>query len=364
MKEKRKIYLDNIRSITVIIVMIYHVFYLYNGVGVIGGFPVVRSLSLGDAFCTMVYPWFMILLFCISGIAARSSLKKRGAKPFLRERAIKLLVPSTLGCLVVYWIVGYIGMQMGGGIGLMPEFLIYPIAVLSGTGPLWFAQLVFLYSVMIVQIAKIDKGDRIFEKFENIGYITLLFVMPLLLWGSSQILNMPVITVYRFGIYFVSYIMGYYVLSSEKVLVKIEKLIPVTSALSVVFLVIYMILYYGENYTSDIVLKNIVTNFYAWFATLAIIGIGKKHLNRQSIVNKFINSNSYGFYVLHYMILLIIANAINSYTNLTLVAKVIVIIILEFIFTITLNEIVKRIPILRFIMLGMKGRKNEIQTNN
>ena len=33
----RKYYLDNIRWITVIIVVIYHVFYMYNAEGVLGG---------------------------------------------------------------------------------------------------------------------------------------------------------------------------------------------------------------------------------------------------------------------------------------------------------------------------------------
>ena len=145
MNEKRKLYLDNIRTITIIIVMVYHVFYLFNGVGVLGGFSVEKSLLLGYAFCTLVYPWFMFLLFCISGIAARFSLKKRGTKKFLKERAIKLLIPSTLGCFVIFWIVGYINIKISGGLDYIPGFLIYPISVLSGSGPLWFVHLVFVY---------------------------------------------------------------------------------------------------------------------------------------------------------------------------------------------------------------------------
>ena len=62
MDNTRRIYLDNIRWITVCIVVIYHVIYMYNGVqpfGVIGPF---KEEQLQDAFQYLVYPWMMALL--------------------------------------------------------------------------------------------------------------------------------------------------------------------------------------------------------------------------------------------------------------------------------------------------------------
>ena len=47
MKTERKAYLDNIRWITVLLVVIYHVGYLFNGVGVLGRIPGIRYLVLG-----------------------------------------------------------------------------------------------------------------------------------------------------------------------------------------------------------------------------------------------------------------------------------------------------------------------------
>lgn len=364
MNEKRKLYLDNIRTITVIIVMVYHVFYLFNGVGVLGGFTVEKSLILGDAFCTLVYPWFMVLLFCIAGISARFSIKKRGTKQFLKERAIKLLFPSILGCFVIFWIVGYINIKIGGGLDYIPGFLIYPISALSGSGPLWFAHLVFVYSAIIVLLLKIDKNDKFYNWFEKTGNFALLVIVPLLLWGSSQILNMPVITVYRFGIYLLSFLVGYFVLSHENVLEKIERLLPISAILTAVFLIIYMILFYGENYADDRVLKHVITNLYAWFAVLAIIGAGKRYLDFSTRLTDYLNSNSYGLYVLHYLVLMCVAYSLYSRFNLPLVAMIIIILALELLFTALLNEIIKRIPILRLIILGIRRNKNEIQVNN
>ena len=91
---KRKTYLDNIRWATVVLVLIYHVFYYFNAQGVFGGFEPFSQVQYQDAILYFVYPWFMVLLFVIAGISARLSLQKRSGKEFLKDRTVKLLVPS------------------------------------------------------------------------------------------------------------------------------------------------------------------------------------------------------------------------------------------------------------------------------
>ena len=118
----RKYYLDNLRSLTIILVMIYHAFYVFNGVGLPTGLNVEVGFLPFDAFCTAVYPWFMVLLFCIAGITARYSINKRGRKLFIQERFRKLIIPSTLGLLVFQWITGYFNILVGGGLDEMPKF--------------------------------------------------------------------------------------------------------------------------------------------------------------------------------------------------------------------------------------------------
>ena len=61
----RKLYIDNIRWITVVLVVLYHVIYMFNGIetfGVIGPFS---DVQYQDAFQYIVYPWFMLLLFVL-----------------------------------------------------------------------------------------------------------------------------------------------------------------------------------------------------------------------------------------------------------------------------------------------------------
>ena len=81
----------------------------------------------------------------------------------------------------------------------MPKALIYPIAAISGTGPLWFIQMLFLFSCIIILLRKVDKADRVWTLCQNIK-TPMILLLFLLIYGSAQILNMPVLTMYRFRI--------------------------------------------------------------------------------------------------------------------------------------------------------------------
>lgn len=97
----RKHYLDNIRWITVVIVVVYHVIYMYNAEGIPGVVGNITGLEVQyyDVFQYLTHPWFMFLLFMVSGISSRYYLSNHSDKEFLRSRTTKLLVPSTIGLL-------------------------------------------------------------------------------------------------------------------------------------------------------------------------------------------------------------------------------------------------------------------------
>ena len=103
----RRHYIDNIRSFTVLLVLLYHSIYIFNSVGVYSNIN-VKGIPAMDMLLYFVYPWFMCSLFLLAGICARYSLQKRSEKNFIDERIRKLIVPSTLGVLLIGWINGYI----------------------------------------------------------------------------------------------------------------------------------------------------------------------------------------------------------------------------------------------------------------
>ena len=104
---ERKHYLDNIRWITLCVVIIYHVFYIFNSSGVISNINATGIKKL-DVFCVFVYPWIMCLLFVVSGVSTRYSLKNKTNKEFIKDRTKRILIPSLIGIFVYGWISGYI----------------------------------------------------------------------------------------------------------------------------------------------------------------------------------------------------------------------------------------------------------------
>ena len=164
MNPARKLYLDNIRWMTVVLVVIYHVVYMFNGVqpfGVIGPF---REHQLQDCFQYLVYPWFMALLFVVSGMSARYYLQSHTTKQFLKDKTRKLLVPSTIGLFAFQWLLGIYNLKIGGGLNIagLPMSIVYLITVLSGVGPLWYIQMLWLFSMLLLVVQKIEK-DRVWN---------------------------------------------------------------------------------------------------------------------------------------------------------------------------------------------------------
>lgn len=354
----RKHYLDNIRWATILLVLVYHVCYMFNGVGVPGGIPDAASIPAFDAFASLVYPWFMALLFIVSGVSARYSLQKRTGKQFIRERAVKLLIPSTLGLFVLHWITGYLNIKMGGGLEYMPKALIYPIAAISGIGPLWFIQMLFLFSCILVLLRKTDKADRIWTLCgkANLPVILLLFV---LIYGAAQVLNMPVLTMYRFGIYFVAFLIGYYVFSHERIQEIIGRIGIPMLCLAVAGAVFYAIYYHGRNYTSPECLQSIVTNLYLWIVILAVFGCFQKWGNRETSFSRYLTGASFGIYILHYPVLTVICYLLRYSFDFPALLNYAIALLVEVALTFALYEAVKRIPVLRYLILGIrKKRKN------
>lgn len=349
----RKHYLDNIRWLTVVLVLVYHVFYLFNGVGVLGGVGSFSPIQYQDALLYFVYPWFMVLLFLVSGMSTRYALKTRTTKQFFKERTLKLLVPSTLGLLVFQWLVGYLNITIGGGMASIPIFIRYPIMALSGTGPLWFIQMLWLFSALLLLIRKIDKNDRLYLLGGKCSTVILLLLF-LPVWGASQLLNAPIITTYRFGIYFLSFLLGYFVFSNDTVMDKIEKIhIPALIA-AILLGIAYVWYFFGTNYAADACLKHIFTSIYLWIAVIAVLGCGKAWLNRTSPFADYMSRASFGIYIVHYIITLSVCYLLKMYAALPVAISYLIALAAVLLLSPVLYEVIRHIPVIRFFVLGIK----------
>ncbi len=360
----RKYYLDNIRIGIVLLVVLYHVIYIFNSVGVISNIA-VKGIPQMDAFLYFVYPWFMACLFLVAGISARYSLQKRTDKQFAKERVTKLLIPSIAGTLILGWTSGYITSlytdMFAGNADKIPGFIKYLIYSLCGSGPLWFAQELFFASMILLLIRKVDKKDKLWNVCGKINGIMILLLF-FAVWGSSFLLNTPMITVYRNGIYIFMFLLGFYVFSHDNVQVALEKWKFPLLIVAVVCGVAYTIYYYGRNYTTDACLQSAFTNFYLWIMILAILGSAKAWFNKSNRFTKYLSSRCFGIYVLHYPVLILFAYLVVTYLRLPMILNYLLLLILEIIVVPCLYEMIRKIPVLRFLLLGISKDKEDVRS--
>ena len=358
----RRYYLDNIRWITVVLVVVYHVIYMYNSIitdGVIGPF---YEQQYQDGLQYILYPWFMMLLFIVAGMCSRYYLEKHTVKEFMRSRTRKLLVPSTVGLFVIGWVQGYINMAISDAfssiLDAVPGFAMYLIMVLSGTGVLWFIQMLWLFSMLLAVIRKFEKGI-IYEFSGRINVIGLiLLLIPVFL--SGLILNTPIIAVYRFGIYGFTFFLGYFVLAHDEVIERLSKYAIPLIAAAVVLAVAYIVLHYGENYAVMPTVNCIPAVAYGWMACLAILAAMKRWGNTMPQFADAMSKRSFGLYVFHYLPLSATAYILHTYTSLSAIPSYLLTAIAAFLGAFVLYEVITRIPIIRWCVLGIKKERKSV----
>ncbi|MCI7790785.1 MAG: acyltransferase, partial [Lachnospiraceae bacterium] len=106
----RKYYIDNIRWMTIVLVVVYHIIFMFNSIETSIVIGPITQFHGQDVIQYLLYPWFMVILFLISGMCARYYLEKHTDREFIKARTRKLLVPSTMGVFVMGWMQGYISM--------------------------------------------------------------------------------------------------------------------------------------------------------------------------------------------------------------------------------------------------------------
>ena len=356
----RKKYLDNIRWITVVLVVIYHVLYMFNGEGIMGTVGKITDLEVQyyDVYQYMVYPWFMCILFLVSGICSRLYLEKHTGKEFAKSRTRKLLVPSTIGLFAFQFIQGYFNMNMGDGAelaGSVPAPVLYIIMVLSGIGVLWYIQLLWIFSMLLLLVRKIEK-DRLWKLGGRTNILAIiLFAIPV--WAAGLILNTPIICVYRFGLYGFIFFLGYFVFSHDEVIEKLKKYFAVFLVPAVILCVLFCIFNFGKVYADAPVNRTPLFTSYAWFACMAILGLMAKYGDFENKFTGFMSRKSFGLYVFHYLGISMVAILLVKPGYISAVPAYILSTVAAFAVSFVLYEIISRIPVYRWMVLGIKKDK-------
>lgn len=150
-------FIDNIRWTLIVLVIFHHSAVTYSHVG--SWFynesprPGLWPTLIMATFLSFNQAYFMGLLFFIAGYFAAPSFDRKGFRKFIRDRFIRLGLPSLLFMLVIYpWIVNWLLRVF-----YQPERAtvraIYPSFLLSGrflgaSGPMWFTVALLIFCLV------------------------------------------------------------------------------------------------------------------------------------------------------------------------------------------------------------------------
>lgn len=359
--------MDNLRWFTVLLVLFYHVIYFYNNKGVfggIGGFVDDPMKQPQDVVMYILYPWFMMLLFLVAGISSRYALDKQTGRQFIKSRTLKLLVPSTIGLLAFHWMTGYFNTAVARDMGIfdnVPAIGRYFIFAFSGIGPLWFIQDLWIFSLLIVLVRRIDGKDR-FWNLCGKASIPVLVLLGILIWLGSQVLIFNprpesldgLFNLYKPITYFIPFLMGYFVFSHDEVQERVEKMHLPMLICAVAAGVALVWTGWGKTNTDPEFLSGWLNCLYAWLMMLALLGCFKAWFDRTGKFAGYMTRSSFGIYIVHYLVVAALGYQLRKHTDLPAWSMYVILTVAVMLLSPALYELVRRIPFLRWCVLGIK----------
>ena len=362
----RKHWIDNLRWVTVLLVLFYHVIYFYNNKGVVGG---IGGFSDGPQYQDLVmyvlYPWFMPLLFILAGVSARYALEKQTPREWFRSRTRKLLVPSTIGLLFFGVFIGWFNSKIAADPAL--EFLPAPVKfiiwVVSGTGPLWFIQDLWILSLLLLLVRKVDRKGKFMELCGKAGIIPII-LMGALFWLGHQTLVMEpnpagiggLLNLYKPFFYLIPFLMGYFVFSHDKVQENVSRAWIPLMVCAVIAGAVLIVTTFGKDNTSPEYLTSPLNNIYSWLMCLAMMGWFKNSFDNTGRFADYMTRSSYGLYIVHYLIIVSVGPLLKNGTQMPTLCIYIILTVAVFALSPILYEIIRKIPFLRWSILGEKKK--------
>lgn len=155
-REKPRLqFIDNLRWVMIVLVVSMHAAVTYSHLGswyfMEDPQPSQAELVVFAAYQMFLQAFFMGLLFLVAGYFVPGAFERKGAGHFLRDRALRLGVPSLLYMLVihpltVYWLLR--AFMYHSYPTLTKSYLPYVTSgrFLAGSGPMWFALALLLFS--------------------------------------------------------------------------------------------------------------------------------------------------------------------------------------------------------------------------
>lgn len=342
-KPGRLFFIDNIRWLMIIFVVMTHAAVTYSNLGMWYYVEPVKldiiSLAFFGIYQSFTQAYSMGLLFLIAGYFVPGSFDRKGFRKFLSDRAIRLGVPTLIYMLFIntainYYLLAFKWTTIRPAVWQFFLNYIQSLDFLSGSGPMWFALALLIFSAAYAFFRSIQGDPESPQQEEQLpGHLAVAglalivaafaFSIRLVQPIGSSIMNMQLC---YFSQYIVLFIIGI-IASRKNWLARIPYSFGIVwfkAALvggSVFWLVIQILggglsgdfaKYEGGLYWQSAAYA-LWESFFCVGICLGIIVIFRQSFNVQSRFEKFMSDNYFSVYVFHPPILILVTLALREF---------------------------------------------------
>ncbi|HEX6288060.1 MAG TPA: acyltransferase family protein [Herpetosiphonaceae bacterium] len=375
---QRRCDLDWLRVLLILTVLVFHSLRLFD----LEGWYVKSATThlSAQALVVFISRWLMPAVFLISGMATFYALGTRRAWRFVKDRALRLLVPLLVGLVTHIPLQEYLKqVSQNQYRGSFWQWYLTTFNGLDRFGGnfnwigshLWYLEMLFVFSLVCLPLflwLRNGTGQRVLTwvgaRFAAPGALYLP-VLPIILLSatldpdSNSLLARDEFGGWNLPSHLIFFLSGFVFASSPAMQASMRRIrwFSLVTALVSFFVGVALVLALtgGENAfgTPIYLVWSIASSLSCWAGSLAILGFGMQRLNVRTPVLEYGNEAVLPFYVLHQSILLVVAFYVLTWTIPDL-AKWAIILVSTFTLIMVLYELlIRRINLLR-VLFGMK----------
>ena len=296
----RKTYLEDIKLIVIILVVIMHCLQVY--------YPRLAHYVKGEEmwWIGVVFAifevWLMPLMFTVSGMSAAYSLRKRTIGKFAKSRVTGILIPLIFGLIFIVPLQSFPGRlwHTGTDIGYLEHWWLFFTGKTDMTGyaggfgfsQYWFLLYLFVASMIYMAVHAVVK--RLKPSRMTIPFPVL--ALPLLFLPITAAEPIGNVMEYSFGYYTAFMLIGGFILSDESMRKKLSSHIPFFITLAAATMLLYIWNLYSEwvgHYGGPI------RYACALCCTLAVLAVAGRTERPQGKKRKTLSGISFGIYQFH-----------------------------------------------------------------
>ena len=373
----RLAYIDNLKALLIIFVIIIHVAVTYSGIG--SWFYIEHKRwfytehktldNISYYFFLFIelfnQAYFMSLFFMIAAYFIPLSLDKKGVKKFIIDRLFRLGIPTLIFIFLLFPTVAKIARPNIDILEFYKDKII-SFSFVSRTGPMWFTLTLLIFSIIYIPIKHwLDKLAERFSFAINtksvLGISSLIaiaaFSIRLIYPIGTSVMNLQFCFFAAYIFMFLIGIIAYRKNIFESISYQMAKK-WFTAAFVFGIPLWILVIYFGTNRSSfqnSAILGgwNLPAFAYAFWESffcvtiiIGLIGIFRTKFNTQNSLQKFLSANAFGAYVFH-PIIVVTTSVLLKNVDIPLILKFTLVATITVPITFVLTSLIRRIQILQ-----------------